>query len=194
MSVPCLPFPPTAEVRDARVVAVAASPTHRFSKQVRPVITLLEGIGVEGDAHAGPTVKHRSRVRRDPRQPNLRQVHLLHSELLDDLGRAGHRVAPGDLGENLTTTGLELLGLPVGAVLAIGESAEVELTGLRNPCYQIDDFQDGLLRRVLRKDADGSLVRLAGVMGVVRRGGEVRVGDTIGVALPEPPLRRLERV
>jgi MOSC domain-containing protein YiiM len=178
----------------ATVTAVSAAPEHGFTKRTAARIRLVTGLGVEGDAHLGRTVQHLSRVAREPTAPNLRQVHLLHSELLDDLGRAGHRVAPGDLGENLTTTGLELLGLPVGAVLAIGESAEVELTGLRNPCYQIDDFQDGLLRRVLRKDADGSLVRLAGVMGVVRRGGVVRAGDTIGVALPEPPLRRLDRV
>lgn len=177
-----------------RVVGVAASREHRFSKQVRPVIRLLEGLGVEGDAHLGTTVQHRSRVRRNPDEPNLRQVHLLHAELLDELDAAGYRVAPGDLGENVTTTGVDLLGLPTGTVLLMGQSAEVVITGLRNPCHQIDDFRDGLLRLVLHRGADGSLVRKSGVMGVVRRSGEVRAGDEVIVVLPPEPHRPLDRV
>ncbi len=158
------------------------------------MIRLVEGLGVEGDAHLGATVQHRSRVRRDPRQPNLRQVHLLPSELFAEVLGAGHRVVPGDLGENVTTSGLDLLALPTGTVLLLGDVAEVVVTGLRNPCRQIDDFQDGLLRRVLSLDADGAVVRRAGVMGVVRRGGEVRPGDPVSVVLPEGPHRPLEPV
>jgi MOSC domain-containing protein YiiM len=177
-----------------RVVSVAASPTHGFTKQTRPVVRLVEGLGVEGDAHAGRTVQHRSRVRRDPSEPNLRQVHLIHGELFDEVHQAGFRVLPGDLGENVTTAGVDLLALPVGTALLLGDTAEVTLTGLRNPCYQIDDYQDGLLRQVLRKHADGSVQRLAGVMAVVRRTGEVRPCDPVTVVLPDGPHRPLERV
>jgi hypothetical protein len=184
----------TGSAATGRVVAVAGSPEHRFSKAVRPVIRLLEGVGVEGDAHAGATVRHRSRVRRDASRPNLRQVHLMHAELFDELAPAGHHVLPGQLGENVTTSGVDLLGLPVEAVLLLGETAEVVLTGLRNPCFQIDRFQAGLLARVRTRDSAGLLVRKAGVMGVVRRGGEVRAGDPITVLLPSPPHRRLARV
>lgn len=179
---------------DAGVVAVSLSPTHTFSKPNAEVIRLLPGLGVEGDAHLGVTVKHRSRVARDPSQPNLRQVHLIHAELHDDVRAAGFDVRPGELGENVTTRGVDLLGLPVGALLRLGEDAVVEVTGLRNPCTQIDDFQDGLLRQVVGRDADGNVVRKAGVMGVVRAGGEVRPGDRIRVELPQPPHRPLDRV
>jgi MOSC domain-containing protein YiiM len=176
------------------VVAVASSTTHEFSKQTGPRIRLLEGLGVEGDAHAGATVKHRSRLRRNATEPNLRQVHLLQAELFDEVLEAGHRVLPGDLGENVTTSGLDLLALPLGTLLLLGDTAEVLLTGLRNPCYQIDDFQAGLLRQVLRRDPDGSVVRRVGVMGVVRRNGEVRPGDPVTVVLPDEPHRPLEPV
>ncbi|HEY9411735.1 MAG TPA: MOSC domain-containing protein [Jiangellaceae bacterium] len=179
---------------DAGVVAVSLSPTHTFSKPNAEVIRLLTGLGVEGDAHLGVTVKHRSRVARDPSQPNLRQVHLIHAELHDEVRAAGFDVRPGELGENVTTRGVDLLALPVGALLRLGEDAVVEVTGLRNPCTQIDDFQDGLLRQVVGRDADGNVVRKAGVMGVVRAGGEVRPGDRIRVELPQPPHRRLDRV
>ena len=158
------------------------------------MIRLVEGLGVEGDAHLGATVQHRSRVRRDPRQPNLRQVHLLPSELFAEVLGAGHRVLPGDLGENVTTSGLDLLALPTGAVLLLGDVAEVVVTGLRNPCRQIDAFQPGLLQQVLGRGADGAVVRRAGVMGVVRRGGEVRPGDPVTVVLPEQPHRPLDPV
>ena len=177
-----------------RVAAVAASPVHGFSKQTSPVIRLVEGLGVEGDAHFGTTVQHRSRVRVDPTQPNLRQLHLIGAELFADVRAAGHRVLSGALGENVTTSGIDLLALPVGTLLALGDTAEVLLTGLRNPCRQIDDFQAGLLRQVLSRDTDGRVVRKAGVMGVVRRGGDVRAGDLVTVVLPAEPHRPLDRV
>lgn len=178
----------------AAVEAVCRDATHRFSKIPAPQITLVAGLGVEGDAHAGATVQHRSRVARDPSQPNLRQVHLVHRELLDVLQTRGFRVRPGTIGENITTVGLDLLGLPVGARLRFGDTAIVEITGLRNPCYQLDDYQDGLMRAVLDRDANGAVVRLAGVMGIVIDGGTVRPGDPIEVSLPPEPRRPLHPV
>jgi hypothetical protein len=177
-----------------RVASVAAGTEHRFSKPGRPMIRLVEGLGVEGDAHLGATVQHLSRVRRDPTQPNLRQVHLIQGELFEEVLGAGHPVLPGDLGENVTTTGVDLLALPTGTVLLLGAVAEVVVTGLRNPCRQIDAFQGGLLKQLLGRDADGAVVRRAGVMGVVRRGGEVRPGDPVAVLLPDGPHRPLEPV
>ncbi|MDR6972013.1 MOSC domain-containing protein [Leifsonia shinshuensis] len=167
---------------DARVTSVNRDDEHRFSKQPRPSITLITGLGVEGDAHFGATVQHRSRVRRDPTQPNLRQVHLIQAELFDEVTPD---VEPGQLGENVTTEGIDLLGLPRGARLRLGDEAVVEVTGLRNPCVQIDRFQPGLLKQVVGTDADGATVRRAGVMGVVLSGGVVRPGDAIGVELPD---------
>ncbi|GAA5008072.1 MOSC domain-containing protein [Actinopolymorpha pittospori] len=178
----------------ARVVAVSRSGTHSFSKPNQETIRLLTGLGVEGDAHLGTTVKHRSRVARDPSQPNLRQVHLIHSELHADLRDAGYEVAPGELGENVTTEGIDLLGLPTGAVLTFGGTAKVKVTGLRNPCQQINGFQSGLLNKVLGRAEDGSVVRKAGVMGIVLADGEIRTGDPIEVELPDPPYRPLEPV
>jgi MOSC domain-containing protein YiiM len=178
----------------ATVVAVSAAREHVFSKETRPAIRLLAGLGVEGDAHMGTTVKHRSRVRRDPSQPNLRQVHLIHEELHDELRAQGFAVAPGDMGENVTTRGVDLLALPTGTRLALGAEAVVEVTGLRNPCAQLDRFQDGLMSAVLDRDEDGGLVRKSGVMGVVVAGGEVRPGDAIRVELPAPPHRPLAKV
>src|SRR4051794_106074 len=178
----------------AEVVAVAATPSHEFSKRTRAVVRLLEGLGVEGDAHAGATVKHRSRVARDPTQPNLRQVHLIHAELHDELRARGFEVGPGDMGENVTTHGVDLLGLPTGARLRLGAEAVVEITGLRTPCAQLARFQPGLMAGVLDRDADGRLVRKSGVMAVVAAGGWVRPGDPIWVELPSPPHRALERV
>ena len=167
----------------ASVVAVAASPVHRFSKVVMAEITLLEGLGVAGDAHAGRTVRHRSRVARDPMRPNLRQVHLVQSELLDELAALGFSLAAGDIGENVLTAGVDLLGLSRGTRLALGE-AVVEVTGLRNPCSQLDRFRTGLTEAVLDWTASGRLVRKAGIMGVVVQGGRVRAGDVIGVDSP----------
>ncbi|WP_231873273.1 MULTISPECIES: MOSC domain-containing protein [Kitasatospora] len=176
------------------VVAVGRSEGHSFSKPNLDGIRLVAGIGVEGDTHAGVTVQHRSRVAQDPTQPNLRQVHLMHQELFEELAEAGFAVAPGDLGENVTTRGVDLLGLPVGALLRLGEDAVVEVTGLRNPCAQIDDFQRGLLKQLVRRAEDGSLIRRAGIMGVVRSGGEIRPGDGVTVTLPPEPHRPLDRV
>jgi len=176
----------------ARVLAVHRSSSHSFSKFAEEAITLVAGVGVEGDAHAGRTVKHRSRVARDPQAPNLRQVHLLHAELFDELVGRDFAVFPGDMGENVTTAGVDLLALPTGTRLRLGASAVVQLTGLRNPCAQIDRFQPGLTAAVLDRDASGELVRKAGVMGVVLTGGEVRPGDPIEVqlaALPHLPLQ-----
>jgi MOSC domain-containing protein YiiM len=177
----------------AQVIAVHRSGRHSFSKFEEDAITLVEGLGVEGDAHAGATVKHRSRVARNPTAPNLRQVHLLHAELFDELVQRDFAVFPGELGENITTRGIGLLDLPTGALLEMGE-AQVEVTGLRNPCSQIDRFQRGLMEAVLDRTPDGQLVRKAGVMGVVRRGGRVRPGDTIVVRLPQGPHHALQPV
>jgi MOSC domain-containing protein YiiM len=157
-------------------------------------IQLIAGIGVEGDAHAGETVKHRSRVRRDPTQPNLRQVHLIHAELHDKLRRCGFDVSPGQMGENVTTRGIDLLALPAGTRLRLGASAVVEITGLRNPCSQLDGIQKGLMAAVLGRDENGELVRKAGVMGIVVSGGVVRAGDPIEVILPALPHASLHPV
>jgi len=181
-------------VRVAVVVALHVSPDHEFSKRFVEQIGLIAGVGVAGDAHAGPLVKHRSRVRADPTQPNLRQVHLLEAELFETLAAAGHQVNPGDLGENITTSGVDLHALPVGSILLIGDEALVAITGLRNPCAQIERFQPGLLDHVLLRHADGEVVRRAGIMGVVVRGGLVRLVDRIRVAAPPGPPRALERV
>ncbi|MFH9861886.1 MOSC domain-containing protein [Streptomyces sp. NPDC017202] len=175
------------------VTAVSSNGEYAFTKPNRDSVTLLAGLGVEGDVHAGVTVKHRSRIAQDPTQPNLRQVHLLHEELFAEVGAAGFTVAPGDLGENITTRGIDLLGLPVGTLLRIGE-AVLEVTGLRNPCLQIDTFEEGLLKQVVGRDEAGRVVRKAGIMSVVREGGVVRPGDVITVELPAGPHRPLERV
>jgi MOSC domain-containing protein YiiM len=177
-----------------RVVAVSLRAGHHFSKTPALSIRLREGLGVDGDGHLGETVQHRSRVRKDPTQPNLRQVHLIHAELFDELGAKGFVVRPGELGENITTSGLDLLALPTGARLHVGASAIVEITGLRNPCVQIDDFQKGLMAATLDKGADGRLVRKAGIMSIVIAGGDVRPGDTISVDLPNAPHRPLQPV
>lgn len=176
------------------VTAVSLSPRHAFSKPNALGIRLVAGLGVEGDAHAGVTVKHRSRVRRDPTQPNLRQVHLVHSELFDQLRDKGFAIVPGDIGENVTTRGIDLLALPTGTRLRLGEAAVVEVTGLRNPCVQLDGFQKGLMAATLDKDADSNLVRKAGIMGIVLAGGEVRPGDAIAIELPEGAHRPLQPV
>jgi MOSC domain-containing protein YiiM len=166
------------------VLAVSASAEHTFSKPNRSSITLVGGLGVAGDAHAGSLVTHRYLVRQDPTQPNLRQVHLIQTELFHGLAEQGHIVEPGDLGENLTTSGIDLLSLPTGTVLRIGAEAAVELTGLRNPCVQIDQFQDGLMNRLRYRNAEGDIVRTAGVMSVVLAGGVVSPGDSIEVDTP----------
>ncbi|KRV50496.1 molybdenum cofactor biosysynthesis protein [Wenjunlia vitaminophila] len=176
------------------MTAVCRGPEHTFGKQPRDSVRLLAGLGVEGDAHLGVTVQHRSRVAADPTQPNLRQVHLIHEELHQELRAAGFDVGPGEMGENVTTRGVGLLDLPTGTVLRLGADARVEITGLRNPCQQINDFQPGLLREVLGRDEQGRVVRRAGVMAVVLTEGVVRPGDPVEVILPPPPHRPLEKV
>jgi MOSC domain-containing protein YiiM len=176
------------------VRAVCRAAGHDFSKPVVERITLLEGLGVERDAHAGVTVQHRSRVRRDPTQPNLRQVHLVHTELFDELAERGHRVGPGQMGENVTTTGIDLLALPEGTRLHLGDSAVVRVTGLRNPCVQLNGLSDGLMKELVHTGPYGELVRKAGVMAVVERGGDVRAGDSVAVELPDGEHRPLQKV
>jgi MOSC domain-containing protein YiiM len=176
------------------VAAVSRSRTHTLSKPSADEIELLEGLGVAEDAHAGATVKHRSRVAKDPAQPNLRQVHLIHAELHDELHDRGFDIGPGEMGENITTRGLDLLGMPTGTRLRLGAGAVITITGLRNPCSQLNKIQPGLMKAVLDRDAQGQLVRKAGVMAVVDAGGLVRVGDPIVVELPAAPHAPLEPV
>ncbi|MGI9524701.1 MAG: MOSC domain-containing protein [Hyphomicrobiaceae bacterium] len=183
-----------SDSHSASVVAVCASASHSFSKPRCETVRLLAGLGIEGDAHLGVTVKHRSRVARDPSQPNLRQVHLLQVELFDELLPKGFSLKPGRLGENITTQGLDLLGLPRRTRLQIGQEAIVEVTGLRNPCQQIDALQSGLMQAVLERDEKGALIRKAGVMGIVVSGGVVKTGDKISVLMPDPPYLNLEVV
>lgn len=178
----------------AYVASVSASSSHTFSKRTEPSITLVTGLGVEGDAHCGVTVKHRSRVAQDPTQPNLRQVHLIHRELFGELADKGFRIESGQLGENITTAGVDLLSLPVDTVLHIGEQVSLRLTGLRNPCAQLDGYRRGLTAAVLERAPGGKLIRKAGVMSVVLAGGVVRPGDAIQLALPAGPHRAMERV
>ncbi len=179
---------------DGIVAAVSRSPTHTMTKPTADSIRLLAGLGVEGDAHQGVTVKHRSRVARDPTQPNLRQVHLIHAELFDELRAAGFDMAPGQMGENVTTRGLPLLALPIGTRLHFGADAVAEVTGLRNPCAQLDRIRPGLMAATLDRDAEGKLVRKAGIMAIVLEGGAVKPGDPIRVELPAAPHRPLEVV
>jgi MOSC domain-containing protein YiiM len=176
------------------VIAVSISPNHFFSKSNQNKIKLVAGIGIEGDAHAGRTVKHRSRVAKDPSQPNLRQVHLIQTELHDELKDEGFDISPGDMGENITTKGIDLLNLPTNTKLYLGDRAVIKVTGLRNPCAQLDAFQPGLMSAVLDRDEAGRIVRKAGIMSVVVSGGIVKIGDRIRVELPPQPYRSLEKV
>lgn len=176
------------------VVAVCVGGKHRFTKPVSDNIKLLVGLGVQGDAHLGKTVQHRSRVRKDPTQPNLRQVHLIHQELFHELREKGFELAAGAIGENITTSGIDLLALPQGARLHIGATAIVTVTGLRNPCRQLDRYSPGLMKALLEKDELGNVRRKAGVMGTVQTGGQVRPGDPIRIELPSKPYRPLEPV
>jgi MOSC domain-containing protein YiiM len=176
------------------VVGVSRSASHGPPKERAESIRLVVGEGVDGDAHRGATIKHRSRVRRDATQPNLRQVHLIHAELHDELRAAGFDVSPGRMGENVTTRGVDLLALPAGTRLRLGDAAEVEVTGLRNPCVQLDGISPGLMAATLERDERGDLVRKAGIMSVVLAGGDVRPGDPIAVELPPGPHRALAPV
>ena len=177
-----------------QIIAVSRSPQHTMRKTNEAAIILLAGLGVEGDAHMCVTVKHRSRVAQDPTQPNLRQVHLIHSELHDELNAAGFSVTTGEMGENITTKGIPLLDLPRNTLLFLGEEAVVQVTGLRNPCVQLNGIQDGLMQAVLGRDEQNNLIRKAGVMGIVVQGGVVKTGDPIRVQMPEPPFIALEKV
>jgi hypothetical protein len=176
------------------VIAVSCNAKHTFSKPNQPSIHLIEGIGVEGDAHAGKLVKHRYLVGIDRMKPNLRQVHLIQAELFDELNARGYSVGPGQLGENITTSGVDLLSLPTGTKLQIGAEAVIELTALRNPCFQIDIFQKGLLKAVLDQDEEGNIIRKAGVMGIVLVGGEIFPSNSIMIDLPTKPHHPLEYV
>ncbi|OIJ84848.1 MOSC domain-containing protein [Streptomyces colonosanans] len=176
------------------VNAVSSNGAYTFTKPNRESIRLLTGLGVEGDVHAGETVKHRSRIRKDPTQPNLRQVHLIHEELFDEVRQSGFDVAAGQLGENVTTRGIDLLGLPRGTLLHLGNEAIVEVTGLRNPCAQIDGFRKGLLKQVVGQDESGKARFKAGIMSIVVTGGVVRPGDPVGIELPDGPHLPLEIV
>lgn len=173
------------------IIALASDAQHRFSKEPARSLTLRAGLGVEGDAHAGRTVQHLSRVKQDPNQPNLRQVHLIHAELFEELAGQGFAILPGQMGENVTTRGIDLLGLSAGTRLRLGQEALIEITGLRNPCHQLNGFAPGLMAATLDRDADGELIRKAGVMAVVVSGGEIAVGDAItleSVPLVHEPL------
>ena len=177
-----------------KIISVASDTGHSFSKITQSEITLIAGQGVLGDAHCGTTVKHRSRVAKDPSQPNLRQVHLIHSELFDEVAEQGLKVSPGQMGENITTRGLDLLAMPQGTRLYLGADAVIEITGLRNPCSQIEKFQSGLLKACLDKDEQGNLIRKSGVMSIVIQGGIVSQDDMIKVILPEGEHKPLECV
>ena len=176
------------------VIAVSRGKRHGPGKLNQLAIRLVAGLGVEGDVHAGVTVKHRSRVARDPTQPNLRQVHLIHVELFDELAPAGFTLMPGAMGENITTRDVDLLGLPAGALLCLGDSAVVQVTGLRNPCTQLDDLQPGLMQACLGRGPTGQPVRKAGVMSIVLTGGEIHPGDAITIRLPDGPHTPLRPV
>ena len=177
-----------------RVVSVSRASRHRFSKPIEMSIRLIAGLGVDGDAHAGVTVQHRSRLAREAGQPNLRQVHLLHTEILSELHGKGFVIAAGEIGENVLTEGVDLLGLSQGTCLRLGDAAVIEITGLRNPCVQMNRFRPGLMAALLDRAPDGGLIRRAGVMGIVQVGGDVHPGDTIHVVPPRGPPRPLPPV
>ncbi|NND76619.1 MAG: MOSC domain-containing protein [Flavobacteriales bacterium] len=176
-----------------KVIALSKSPAHTLIKENQKELLLLTGLGIEGDTHLGVSVKHRSRVRQNPNAPNLRQVHLIHSELHEELELKGIRVGPGQMGENITTKGIDLLSLPEKAILKIGDS-RIEVTGLRNPCHQLNTLHDGLMDAVLGRDENGKLIRKAGIMAIVLEGGKIEVGDEIKVSYPKGELKALDKV
>ena len=176
------------------VIAVCSRDAHLFSKENRVEIELIKNFGINGDAHAGMYVKHRSRVKKNPKQLNLRQVHLIPIELLDEMKQHGYDLHPGDLGENITTSGIDLINLPLNSQINIGEEVILEVRGLRDPCKQIEDFKSGLLKKMITKDADGNLIRKTGIMTIVLGGGIVKPNDKIEVVLPKKPYHKLEVV
>jgi MOSC domain-containing protein YiiM len=181
-------------MKNGTVIGVFRKEDYSFSKDAQEELTLVKGKGVEGDAHFGELVKHRSRVARNPNQPNLRQVHLLPIELFEELENTGYSVNPGELGENITTRGIDLIELPLGTLLQIGKDVSLQVTGLRDPCYQIDDFKKGLLSKVVYSDDEGNLILKAGIMTVVLEGGRIKLNDEIVVELPLKPFKKLEIV
>ena len=181
-------------MKNGTVIGVFRKEDYSFSKDAQEELTLVKGKGVEGDAHFGELVKHRSRVARNPNQPNLRQVHLLPIELFEELENTGYSVNPGELGENITTKGIDLIELPLGTLLQIGKDVSLQVTGLRDPCYQIDDFKKGLLSKVVYSDDEGNLILKAGIMTVVLEGGRIKLNDEIVVELPLKPFKKLEIV
>ena len=176
-----------------KVLALSKSAAHTLIKKNQESLTLLTGLGIEGDAHLGVSVKHRSRVRKNPNAPNLRQVHLIHSELHEELREKGFEILAGQMGENVTTQGIDILSLPENAILKFGET-QVQIKGLRNPCHQLNTLQEGLMNAVLGKDENGELIRKAGIMGIVLNGGTINVGDAIEVIYPEGELKKLGKV
>lgn len=181
-------------MRKGKIIGVSKSQSHTFNKFSCEHITLIEGLGVKGDAHMGKTVKHRSRVSKDPTQPNLRQVHLVNYELFEELKEKGFYIKNGEMGENITTIGIDLLSLPKSTILKLGQKVKIKITGLRNPCNQLNSIKDGLMKAVLDDDENGNLIRKAGVMGVVVEGGKISVGEEIEILLPQKPYLTLERV
>lgn len=176
------------------ITSLSKSDSHTFEKFTCESINLLKGLGVEGDAHMGKTVKHRSRVARDPTQPNLRQVHLIHSELFEELSKKDFLITPGAMGENILTEGIDLLNLPKDTILNIGAEAKVQITGLRSPCAQFDSIKKGLMKALIYKDENGNIIRKSGIMGIVLEGGIVNVGDAIEIEFPKKPYIKLEKV
>lgn len=173
-----------------KVVAVACDSKHNIIKPVQAHITLIAGWGVEGDAHAGETIQHRYDKRRNPTAPNLRQIHLMHAELFDHMADQGMTVRPGQMGENITTRDIDILSLPQGTRLKLG-NAVIELTGLRNPCKYLNTIAPGLMKACLAKHKDGTPFPQSGVMGMIIAGGIVKAGDAIEIVLPEKPHHRL---
>jgi len=168
------------------VIAVSTNAKHSFSKQAQDSIHLVQELGVEGDAHFGATTQHRWLMKKNPTRKNLTQVHLLHAELFDELVSAAFFLSPGEMGENVTTRGIDLLTLPTKTKLHCG-GAVIEVTGLREPCAQLNKLRPGLMKALIRRSKEGIVVRKAGIMGVVLAGGVVRPGDHIEVELPPQP-------
>ncbi len=181
-------------MKKGKITSVNLSGTHSMQKQQKERINLLKGLGVEGDAHMGKKIKHRSRVAKDPDQPNLRQVHLIQNELHDELSRKGFTVGPGQMGENITTSGIQLTTLPEDTVLKIGPTAQIQVKGLRSPCHQLNGVEEGLLKAVTVKHEGGSAILKWGIMGIVKEGGEIQPGDEIAVEFPEEPHVMLDKV
>ena len=173
------------------VAGVFVSGGHTFSKSERYSVTLLQGLGIEGDAHCGSTVQHLSDRKKNSTRSNLRQLHLIQSELIEELNATGFDVRPGDLGENITTGQIDLPALPQGTLLRIGDTAVVEITGLRTPCFKIERFRKGLRSAVTEHRHGGPATLKGALMAIVVAGGVVNRDDRIGVIIP--PAVRIAR-